>query len=220
MSVNDSTDAQPKFKKDHPDYRVFKNMMNRCRNKNAEKYARYGGRGIAVCDRLVTGGFWQFNKDMGDRPTAKHSIDRIDNDGPYSPENCRWATHETQANNASGNTIIEYDGIKLNCSQWAKRFGLSYNCFMTRLKLGMSMDYIANNQGIDLTKKLTEEQKAEARKLFMESDLSLREIGSIYGVSAQCLSPHFKGLSRKFTLHDIIVASRKRLKKHAIGEAN
>ena len=72
-------------------------MKQRCMNPNSPAYKRYGGRGILVCER------WQiyanFLKDMGRRPANKDSIDRINNDGDYKPDNCRWATWKTQSNN-------------------------------------------------------------------------------------------------------------------------
>jgi hypothetical protein len=83
-----------------PRYRSFHAMKNRCLNPNNKNYPSYGGRGIEVCDRwLGPDGFTNFLADVGERPTPKHSIDRINNDGNYEATNCRWATQKEQNNN-------------------------------------------------------------------------------------------------------------------------
>lgn len=80
------------------EYRSWQMMINRCHNQKARDYVHYGAKGIAVCDAWRKS-FLAFLRDMGRRPTSLHTLDRIDTAKGYEPENCRWATRETQARN-------------------------------------------------------------------------------------------------------------------------
>ena len=81
----------------HPLYETYHDMIGRCERPTHHAYAGYGGRGIRVCERWRAS-FWNFVADMGERPTGL-SLDRVQNDGPYAPENCRWATRSEQMRN-------------------------------------------------------------------------------------------------------------------------
>ena len=86
------------FMPKHPLYYIWSTMKNRCSNENHPRYADWGGRGIRICDRWLKS-YAAFAEDMGERPSPFHQLDRIDNDGDYEPNNCRWATAEEQTRN-------------------------------------------------------------------------------------------------------------------------
>lgn len=90
--------AKTHGKRDSKEYNSWHGMKNRCLNENHVHYKHYGGRGITVCDEWKDS-FENFYKDMGDKPTPQHSIDRINVNGNYTPENCRWATKKEQSLN-------------------------------------------------------------------------------------------------------------------------
>lgn len=104
------------------EYYIWNNMRERCAKPNNLHYARYGGRGIKVCDRWSN--FANFITDMGRAPDG-YSIDRLDNDGNYEPSNCKWIPIADQAKNKSTNRFIEFEGKRLHLAGWARELNTS-----------------------------------------------------------------------------------------------
>ncbi len=119
-------------------WNTYAKMIARCYTPSDKSYKRYGARGITVCERWRES-FVNFLADMGDRPDGC-SIDRIDNDGPYSPENCRWATISQQNSNTRQNHNLTYDGETLTIAQWSTRLGISQHTIRNRLRYGWSVE--------------------------------------------------------------------------------
>jgi hypothetical protein len=113
-------------------YFAWKTMHRRCTDPKHPRWERYGGRGITVCDRWKS--YENFLADMGERPEGT-SIDRIDLDGPYAPENCRWATPKEQARNKSNSRFVEWDGRRQTIAAWAEEQGIGESTLRARLRL-------------------------------------------------------------------------------------
>lgn len=123
-------------------YRSWESMKQRCLNPHAPDYGRYGGRGITVCDRWVNS-FTAFASDMGIRPDGK-TLDRIDCNGNYTPENCRWATATEQQQNKTNCPTIEYDGRTISVAALAAELGLPVNVLKWRLNNSWDIDRAVN----------------------------------------------------------------------------
>lgn len=135
------------FKRDHVThgqsdtnlYHVWASMKGRCKNKNNPAYKNYGGRGITVCEEwLDFSNFyeWSMSNGYGDNL----SIDRIDNDGNYEPDNCRWITLQEQQNNKRTNKFIRYKGEVKTPSEWAHLYGVNAKMVCQRVALGWDIE--------------------------------------------------------------------------------
>jgi hypothetical protein len=116
-------------------YRIWHQMLDRCRNPKSTVFAYYGGRGISVCERWRS--FENFFADMGERPEGR-SIERNDVNGSYEPGNCRWATDKEQNLNKRNTVYMELRGVRKPMMEWAEELGISYDALKGRRKLGWS----------------------------------------------------------------------------------
>ena len=124
-----------------PEYDAWRQMKARCFNTNHRHYKDYGGRGITVCIRWRHS-FPNFLSDMGKRPSKKHSIDRIRNNGNYTPKNCRWAIDKIQNNNTRKNRVLTHNRKSLSVSQWAHRLSIPVQTIFKRIRLGWTIERI------------------------------------------------------------------------------
>lgn len=118
-------------------YKSWAKMKERCLNPKCREYAYYGGRGISVCSGWLN--FRNFYADMGECPPGR-SIDRIDNDGNYEPENCRWADVKTQCRNRRSNVVLTFLGKTQTLIEWSEETGLSQSTLEHRVKRGWSVE--------------------------------------------------------------------------------
>lgn len=121
-----------------PVYRVWIGMHQRCNNSHCETFRHYGARGIKVCDRWNS--VHAFLEDMGHPPTPEHSIGRIDNDGPYEPNNCRWETIEQQNNNTRRSRYVTWNGRSQTIKSWAEELDMEPRRISERLRRGWPVE--------------------------------------------------------------------------------
>lgn len=110
---------------------IWADMLSRCRNPNHRGFKNYGGRGITVCAQWSD--FATFLRDMGNRPEG-HSLDRIDNDGPYSPENCRWASRKEQNSNRRNCIYVNHGCETVTLREFCRREGIAYRPIVKRIQ--------------------------------------------------------------------------------------
>lgn len=121
------------------EYAAWRDMRNRCGNTKLRTFKHYGGRGISVCAQWAYS-FPTFLNDMGPRPSKKHSLDRKDNNGGYTPDNCRWATREEQQRNRQDTRLLTVNGKTQCIKDWARETGIPNATLHGRLSRGWPSD--------------------------------------------------------------------------------
>ena len=120
-------------------YKIYMGIKKRCYNENAEMYSYYGGKGIKLCEEWQD--FEPFMKWAQENGYSEElSIDRIDSNGNYEPNNCRWVDAFTQANNKSNNTVLEFAGERKTIAEWARMTGIRCATISKRLRDGWSVE--------------------------------------------------------------------------------
>ena len=121
----------PSWLANTPTHKIWAGMIARCYTATQTSYPRYGGRGISVCERWLK--FENFLEDMGERPSGM-TLEREDNDGDYSPENCRWATVTEQNRHKRSNLKITFRGATMTAAEWERELGYPYGLIWRRIK--------------------------------------------------------------------------------------
>ena len=137
--------------------RTFTLIKYRCNTTTSPDYPRWGGKGIKVLYQNID----EFYSDVGDKPSKKHSLDRIDGSKNYEVGNCRWATATEQANNMTSNRKLNYNGIVKNLEEWAKEKGIRATTIRYRIEKGMSVE--------DALDTPVDKKKSKAGKISHES---------------------------------------------------
>lgn len=166
----------------HNCYTRWQSMKRRCYKERDSHYARYGGRGIKVCDRWLNS-FENFFDDMGLPPSKNYQIDRIDNDGDYEPSNCRWVSREDNARNKSNNRMIEAFGKTQTLSAWEVEVGIKRETIAMRLGRGWSAE--------DALSKSKPKKYTDGSKNYS----SLGELAKTHGISTSGANSRIKSES-------------------------
>ena len=133
---------------------IHYNMIDRCYNENNNHYHNYGGRGIKVCDAWKIVSVFREWADLNGYMDSL-TIDRVDNDGPYSPENCRWVSRKEQNNNTRRNRLFTFNGETKNIAEWSDATGINYNTLKDRLNTGWTIEEALTTPTMDRSVTIT-----------------------------------------------------------------
>lgn len=191
------------------EYVAWSAMRRRCLSPSDPKFHRYGGRGITICKRWMRS-YLAFLKDVGRKPTHKHTLGRINNNGNYEPGNVEWQTHKQQSRNTSSNRILKIRGESKSLAEWCEASGIKYATAHLRLKYGwpaeMAIDPSVRNRPIQMWRtsrgvrhpisRLTESQ-AMIAKHCPRTMKAYESLAKKFGVSVTCISSVRGGYSWK-----------------------
>lgn len=173
------------------EYSCWAAMKDRCLNLNSDNATNYGDRGITIFPEWIDS-FWAFLDFIGPRPSAQHSVGRINNDGNYEPGNVRWESHKEQNNNTSGNVLVAFNGETMTISQWAEKTGIKAAILYDRLRNGWSPERMLSEGKFEnriRTKfhmKMTPDKVEECFAL-IRSGVSKKELTSRFNVHASTI---------------------------------
>lgn len=171
-------------------------MKDRCYNKNSKDFKNYGGRGIEVCPEWRNS-YKRFHADMHPRPDGA-SLDRIDNDGMYSVENCRWASAIEQGNNRRTNAPITYEGLTLTLPQWAKKLDIPIATLKSRRHRGLVVPELFSPEDLNESGALKRSRKLEHNG----ECLTIKEWSLKIGVSSNAIHQR---LHRKWPMEKVLM---------------
>lgn len=152
-------------------YRIWRAMKSRCYNKNFDEYSRYGKRGITVCDEWKDDFQAFYEWAISNGYESNLTIDRIDNNGNYCPQNCRWVTMKEQQNNRSNNHYVEINGVTKTITEWCEsgEYEANYPTVKTRIRRGWSDVEAITCPVRKFSKDLTEEEKEQRKRKRLEN---------------------------------------------------
>jgi hypothetical protein len=178
------------------EYGIWKKIIARCTDPGETHFKDYGGRGIAICDRWLQS-FEAFHEDMGPRPSGDHSIERIDNNGPYDPGNCKWATRREQGRNKRSNRRLEHDGKSLIVADWVRITGIPKTIILSRLARGWDVSRVLTEPVASMGPRvlLSDSEVAEVRAMRGRGS-TYRAISGRFGISAATACLMCTGKSR------------------------
>lgn len=175
-----------KFRNKYPHYKriysIYDGMRKRCYRKNKDNYEHYGGRGITICDEWLNDFMSFYNWAINNGYQDDLTIDRIDNDGNYEPDNCRWATWEEQFYNKSDTVYITIDGESKTILEWCKISGLTYSAFWQRY----------NKAGMTTKEELLKPLKQGMKIIHNGKEIALSQLSKDTGIDTETLRKRYQ----------------------------